>query len=960
MERNSRRFAASAPRLLRALALWWLAAALLVPPAAGSGGIDCRRTPDGSTTPRTQLVDDRFKITVSGNPDSYVPGERYLVKLQASRQLRPPSRFTGFMLTAEPGGEASLAGGDEQPPAEPLRYRHHGRGPHGAGAFSLYGDALTRFSDRCPNTVTQTSTSPKAEVQVLWTAPPAGSGCVVFRATVIERPDVWYMDDGPLSYTFCEEVHNSFDEQPPVQKECCACQEAKYELTFEGLWSRHTHPKGFPDDSFLAKFSDVIGASHTSDYYFWSYGARASPGLKQVAERGSTRELERELKAQSQEIRTIIKARGISFPNVTGKTFAVFRVDRKHHLVSIVSMIDPSPDWIVGVAGLELCLQDCTWVEYLELNLYPWDIGTDSGITYTSPNMPTVPQDVIRRITSSFPNNESSPFFDKTGAPMKPLARLYLTRQRLYEKSCTDYPTRDSGEMPENLQEECMTTPWSDWGPCSVTCGSGHMLRQRSFVDIQRSDASGCKQKLTSRKACTAAHRSCKSQPQEWECELSEWSEWSGCSNKCGSGAQMRSRQYKHSHYQKKCKVQRNAPKLQQTIACFGKESDDCSTTSEEEEEFLNNPSEDEDPNCRTTQWSEWSQCSATCGNGTRTRTRLLSSRDEDTRLMVAVLSDNPVDTTRDCSHVPLEQEVECQGDIPSCVISAKEAKEICQRPKRSGSCRGTYIRWFFDGEECTEFRYGGCRGNRNNFETKEECEEVCMSNMEDLKTNISARLQQYGVSLSGILSYNIALEDSTSSSDKSKLMNVNCGSDENEATENSLRGIEAGNFIVDSSPIYGLTSFPSVSDSINSLSTDKLSEEPVNCLMSEWSEWSPCSVTCGRGYKTRERHVLLHPTHGGKRCPSKRTRTKPCRKGRCDPTEVDDNPTWGEPYAIVTVLDNDCQLAEWSAWSHCSATCGHAYRQRTRSIIQPRKPGGAPCGARLQKEKCELPICKA
>lgn len=45
--------------------------------------------------------------------------------------------------------------------------------------------------------------------------------------------------------------------------------------------------------------------------------------------------------------------------------------------------VDPSPDWIVGVAGLELCLQNCSWSEYVELNLYPWDVGTDSGITYT-------------------------------------------------------------------------------------------------------------------------------------------------------------------------------------------------------------------------------------------------------------------------------------------------------------------------------------------------------------------------------------------------------------------------------------------------------------------------------------------------------------------------------------------------------------------------------------------------
>jgi len=84
----------------------------------------------------------------------------------------------------------------------------------------------------------------------------------------------------------------------------------------------------------------------------------------------------------SEHIRTIIKARGIAYPNVTGKTFAVFRVDSNHHLISLVSMVDPSPDWIVGVSGLELCLPNCSWVENKVHNLYPWDAGTDSGPSY--------------------------------------------------------------------------------------------------------------------------------------------------------------------------------------------------------------------------------------------------------------------------------------------------------------------------------------------------------------------------------------------------------------------------------------------------------------------------------------------------------------------------------------------------------------------------------------------------
>ena len=85
---------------------------------------------------------------------------------------------------------------------------------------------------------------------------------------------------------------------------------------------------------------------------------------------------------QSEKIRTVIKARGLWYPNVQSRTFAVFRVDKHNHLVSLLTMLSPSPDWIVGVSSLELCLQNCSWVAERVMNLYPWDAGTDSGYTY--------------------------------------------------------------------------------------------------------------------------------------------------------------------------------------------------------------------------------------------------------------------------------------------------------------------------------------------------------------------------------------------------------------------------------------------------------------------------------------------------------------------------------------------------------------------------------------------------
>ena len=75
----------------------------------------------------------------------------------------------------------------------------------------------------------------------------------------------------------------------------------------------------------------------------------------------------------------------------------------------------PSPDWIVGLSKENLCLANCSWVDNRVIDLYPWDIGTDSGLRYDGDSSPQRPKGVIRRITSSDPHSDESPFYDNTG-----------------------------------------------------------------------------------------------------------------------------------------------------------------------------------------------------------------------------------------------------------------------------------------------------------------------------------------------------------------------------------------------------------------------------------------------------------------------------------------------------------------------------------------------------------------
>ncbi|KAJ8253224.1 hypothetical protein GJAV_G00210460 [Gymnothorax javanicus] len=56
--------------------------------------------------------------------------------------------------------------------------------------------------------------------------------------------------------------------------------------------------------------------------------------------------------------------------------------------------------------------------------------------------------------------------------------------------------------------------------------------------------------------------------------------------------------------------------------------------------------------------------------------------------------------------------------------------REVCLESAETGPCRAMQTRWYFDREEgrCAPFIYGGCGGNRNNFESEEYCLSVCRS----------------------------------------------------------------------------------------------------------------------------------------------------------------------------------------------------------------------------------------
>ena len=73
---------------------------------------------------------------------------------------------------------------------------------------------------------------------------------------------------------------------------------------------------------------------------------------------------------------------------------------------------------------------------------------------------------------------------------------------------------------------------------------------------------------------------------------------------------------------------------------------------------------------------------------------------------------------------------LECKGN-PNNFKTKKDCFKTCgdctSKPKR-GPCKANLQRYYFDKEKhvCKKFRYGGCKGNGNNYKTKQECFDTC------------------------------------------------------------------------------------------------------------------------------------------------------------------------------------------------------------------------------------------
>ncbi len=172
---------------------------------------------------------------------------------------------------------------------------------------------------------------------------------------------------------------------------------ATYQVIFKTTWNETNFPTNFPSDR---HFSGLIGATHNGQVRFWEMGQFATVGIEDMAEQGSKSELMNEIQTATDEGKAEFTLSGEGISSSIDEVSLGFKISETYPLVTLVSMLAPSPDWFVGVHDLNL-YEGGTWIKEITVNLSVYDAGTDDGTQYTSSDNEPASHGVITLLSSN-------------------------------------------------------------------------------------------------------------------------------------------------------------------------------------------------------------------------------------------------------------------------------------------------------------------------------------------------------------------------------------------------------------------------------------------------------------------------------------------------------------------------------------------------------------------------------
>lgn len=170
---------------------------------------------------------------------------------------------------------------------------------------------------------------------------------------------------------------------------------ATYDFSLTTIWNSTDHTSVPPG----AHWSALVGATHSIENEFVEIGAVApnTDGIKDIAELGNSNNFRNEVNTAIAltKANQWINAGGLGNP-VGTFIYNDLEVNENFPLITLVSMVAPSPDWFIAVNSVNLRTDNTAinngWKDTFTLDVFAYDSGTDDGTDYGSANIVSNPR----------------------------------------------------------------------------------------------------------------------------------------------------------------------------------------------------------------------------------------------------------------------------------------------------------------------------------------------------------------------------------------------------------------------------------------------------------------------------------------------------------------------------------------------------------------------------------------